>query len=306
MPIQNLPLRTPGWWLPGTILVGVGLVALFVLMGIAWLAADAGFANVAWPALSGIVVVALGGALLYGEQRWRELNRVIPEKQGASSAPSDVDLIHLFAGRFARPARGRDSFRPPLQRSPVCAEDAAWRAIAATLLDLDAQEVLELELHALPTPAEPVQVVAVRVVRPGTIQDPFAVRLLHPLTRRGVGASTTVSELVGQAIMVDRHPARTLLESARPHLLAAGYYRLAARSGGGGRIHLLTWVQVLLRRPIEPDPAKLELVWPQVEALEARLAEWDASNPALISALRHEALAAFTRARARAGVRTND
>lgn len=300
----GVPTRSPGWWLPGAGLLALGVIVLAVLVAFAWLAAAAGFGAEAWPALIGVLVVALGAVLFSGERRRRQLNLPASVHPDEEAAPSDLALVHLFAGRFAPPASGPDSFRPPLHRQHVSADEAAWRAVAATLLDLAERDVVELDPHLLPTATEPVNVVAVRVVRPIPKGDAFAVRLLRPLTRRGVGASTTVSELVGQAVMADRHPAHTLLESARDALAAGGYYRPSGSAGAGAGPLPLAWARAALFRPLEPDPRAIQAALPLVEALEARLAAWDARDPTLAPGLRHEVLAAFVRARARAGVRS--
>ena len=294
--------RTPGWWLPGAGLLALAALVLALLLALARLTAAAGFAAEAWPALAGVVLVAVAAALLSGERRRRQLNRLDLSRSDGASAPTDLGLVHLFADRFAAPARGPDSFRPPLHHLHVSADDAAWRAVAATLLDLAEDDVIELEPHALPTANEPVRVVAVRVVRPIPAGDAFAARLLRPRTRRGVGASTIVSELVGQALLANRHPARSLLESARVPLAAAGYYRPTSSAGTGTGPLPLAWARAVLLRPLEPDPHRIEAARPQLDALEARLASWDARDPALAPALRHEVLAAFVRARARAGM----
>jgi hypothetical protein len=120
-----------------------------------------------------------------------------------------------------------------------------------------------------------------------------------------VGASTTVSELVGQAVMADRHPARAMLESARAPLATAGYYRPTATAGSGTGPLPLAWARAALLRPLEPDPHKIHAALPQLDALEARLASWDAHDHSLAPTLRHEVLAAFVRARVRAGMRTS-
>jgi hypothetical protein len=295
--------RSPGWWLPGAAILALVAVALAALFGMARLAADAGFSAEAWPALVGMLVVAALAALVLGERRRRKLNRLDLSRSGGTNMATDLGLVHLFADRFAAPASGPDSFRPPLQQQHVGADEAAWRAVAATLLDLAEQDVIELEPHALPTATEPVQVVAVRVVRPLPHDDAFAALLLRPLTRRGVGASTTVSELVGQALMADRHPGRTLLDSARAPLATAGYYRPTGSAGTGNGPLPMAWARATLLRPLEPDPHKIEAARSQMEALQARLAAWDARDPSLAPTLRHEVLAAFVRARARAGAR---
>lgn len=276
-----------GWWLRAAGAIGLGMVVLAILVWLALLADAAGLGTVAWPALIGIGAVAVVAVLLQGERRWRAM-RQMTTGTDASADPSDLDLLHLFAARFAPPANGRNSFRPPLGHTSVCADEAAWRAVAATLLDLAERDVVEMEPHALPTPGKPVEVLAVRLVRPLPPGDDFATRLLHPLARRGVGASTTVSELVGQLLILHRHPARSLLDLARPHLVAAGFFR----PGGQGPLALV--------RPLKADSARIATARPALEALEARLVGWDEREPALAATLRAEALAAFLRAQARA------
>jgi hypothetical protein len=281
------PAVAAAWWLRGAGALALGLAALALLLWLALLADAAGFGALAWPALIGVGAVAVVGALLQLERRWRLL-RQITDKTDASASPSDLDLMHLFAARFAPPASGPDSFRPPLWPGGVRADEAAWRAVAATLLDLSERDVVEMEPRALPTPGDPVPVLAVRLVRPLPPGDDFAVRLLHPLARRGVGASTTVSELVGQLLVLHRHPARSLLELARPHLVAAGFIR----PGGHGPVALL--------RPLQANAERIVGARPALEALETRLAGWDEREPGLVATLRAEALAGFLRARARA------
>lgn len=275
------------WWLRAAGALGLGIAALAMLIWLALLADAAGFGPVAWPALIAVGAVVVVGALLQLERRWRAL-RQMTDKTDASADPSDLDLLHLFAARFAPPASGPDSFRPPLWPTGVRADEAAWRAVAATLLDLSERDVIEMEPHALPTPGEPVDVLAVRLVRPLPPGDDFASRLLHPLARRGVGASTTVSELVGQLLVLHRHPARSLLQLARPHLVAAGFIQ----PGGHGPVALL--------RPLQANPERIVGARPALEALETRLAGWDERAPGLVATLRAEALAGFLRARARA------
>jgi hypothetical protein len=279
----------------------LALVALLVggLLVLGALAAQAGLGQVAWPALIGVGAVVALGALLQVERRRRTLAQLVgPGALG--DAPSDLDLIHLFAGRFAPAVAGRGAFHPPLARVAVDASEAAWRAVGATLLDLAEGDVLELESHALPTPGEPVAVVAVRLVRPLPPGDAFAARLLHPLTRRGVGASTTVGELVGHLIMAQRYPARALLESARGHLTALGFYRPAGATARGALIVPLGWLRAALFRPLTPNAARLETARPALDALEERLTVWDTREPEVVAALRNEVLAAFRRARSRA------
>ena len=297
-------LRTPlSWYLAVIGAVGLALLVLGVLLALALLAAQAGMGAVVWPALIGIGVVVAFGALMQLERRRRALAHLTTGRE-PGAGPSDLDLIHLFAGRFAPSAAGHDGFRPPFARTAVRADEAAWRAIGATLLDLAERDVLEIEPHTLPTPGEPVHVLAVRLVRPLPSDDTFAARLLHPLTRRGVGASTTVGELVGHLIMANRHPARALLESARAHLTALGFYRPAGfggeRTTRGILVVPLGWLRAALFRPLEPDAEQLAATQPALEALEERLAAWDARDPELVAALRSEVLAAFLRARARA------
>jgi hypothetical protein len=292
--------RTRTAWLAPLGLAGLALVMLLGLVGLGLLAAQAGLGGVAWPALLGIGCVALVGAALQVERRRRALAQLVraPEE---SVAPSDLDLIYLFAARFALPGAGPDSFRPPLQQESVRADEAAWRAVAATLLDLAEQDVLELELRALPTPERPVQVVAVRLVRPVPPGDEFAARLLRPLARRGVGASTTASELVSQMLIMHRHPARSLLESAHGHLVAAQFYQPGERAQRRGLAGLPgAWLRAALFRPLAPNPERIASAQPALDALETRLASWDEHDPELVAALRDEILAAFVRARARA------
>lgn len=292
------------WMLP---LAGMGAVLVLAAGGLGalgLLAAAADLGAIAWPALAAtaaVVAVAIG---LQMERRRRALDHIAPAAQD-TAAPTDLDLIHLFAGRFAPPAQEReDDFHPPLVRAAVRAEEAAWRAVAATLLDLTEREVVELEPHTLPTPGEPVTVLAVRLVRPLPAGDTFAARLLHPLARRGVGGSTTVSELVGQLIIVHPHPGRALLEYARTHLTALGFYRQGGARGASGAparlAPLVSWVRAALPQPLEPDPERVAAARPALEALEARLEAWDERDPGLAVAFRHEVLAACVRARARA------
>lgn len=278
------PLRN---WLP---LIGMAALLLAVLAGLAGaalFAASEGLGDVAWPALIAIAVVMVVGALLLVERRQRAFAQLTPTGNGRGATPSDLDLIHLFAAHFAPPDAGPDSFRPPLRHSSVRAEDAAWRAVGATLLDLSEQDVLELEPHSLPTPGGSVHVLAVRMVRPLPPDDEFASRLLRPLARRGVGASTTVSELVSQLLIMHRHPARSLLESAQEHLIRAGFYHPAVAG-------------VAFLRPLVPDPERVSVARSDLQAMEDRLAAWDERDPEMIAALRDEILAAFVRARARA------
>lgn len=286
-----------GWMLPliGS-MAGLAIIA-GALVAVGLLAASAGLGVIAWPALATIGAVVAVAVALQVERRRRALDRIAPAAK-ETGAPTDLDLIHLFAGRFAPPSQARsDEFHPPLARAAVRAEEAAWRGVAATLLDLAEHEVIELEPHALPTPSESVHVLAVRLVRPLPAGDPFATRLLHPLARRGVGDSTTVSELVGQLVIIHPHPGRALLDYARDHLMALGFYR----PGGAHRVPvLLRWARALLPQPLEPDPERVAAARPALEALEARLAAWDERDPSLAAAFRHEVLAACLRARARA------
>jgi hypothetical protein len=292
---------TPFRWYLAAAAVLVGAALVFgVLLALALLAAQAGLGALVWPALIGIGAVVVVGALLQVERRRRALARRHEPDEG----PTDLDLVHLFAWRFAPSASGRDAFQPPLAKTAVRADEAAWRAIAATLLDLADRDILEIEPHALPTPGGSAQVLAVRLVRPLPTGDQFAAHLLRPLTRRGVGGSTTAGDLTGQVMIAARRPARALLDSARPHLVALGFYR----SGGQHATHAptgplalpLAWLRAALFRPLAPDPERVAAAWPALEALEGRLAAWDAREPALIASLRSELLAAFIRARARA------
>jgi hypothetical protein len=299
-PARPPATRAYGCSLPALGIAGLALGILAALTALAVLAASAGLADIAWPALAGIVAVAVVAALLQVERRRRTLTQ-LAARGDARPAPSDLELIHLFTSRFARRATGPDTFRPPLQRAHVSADEAAWRAVAATLLDLAEQDVLELEPHVLPTPGQPARVLAVRLVRPLPHGDEFATRLLHPLARRGVGASTAVSELVGQMLIMQRHPARSLLQSAQPHLAAAGFYSPAGHPPATGPLGLpIAWLRAALFQPLEPDPERLLAAQPALDALEHRLAAWDERDPDLVAAFRDEVLAAFVRTQARA------
>jgi hypothetical protein len=299
---QNV--HTPSsWYLAAAGALGAVALLVAAVLAVGLLAAQAGMGTVVWPALIGVGAVVTFGALLQLERRRRSLAHLTNSGEPGAE-PTDLDLIHLFAGRFAPSATGHDGFRPPLARAAVRADEAAWRAIGATLLDLAERDVLEIEPYTLPTPGDPVRVLAVRLVRPLPSDDAFASRLLHPLARRGVGASTTVGELVGHIIMANRHPASALLNSARAHLTALGFYRPAGSQTKGARRGVLAvplgWLRAALFRPLEADPEQLAATQPAVEALEERLAAWDVRDPDLVAALRGEVLAAFLRARARA------
>lgn len=285
-----------GCLLPAAV-VAVAAVGLGALLAIGLAASAAGWGGVAWPALGAIAVVALLAALLQAERRWRALTRVRTEFKG-TAAPTDLDLFHLFAGHFGPTTTGRDGFHPPLGQGTVRADAVAWRAVAATLLDLADREVLELEPHTLPTPGDAAHVLAVRLVRPLPEGDDFARHLLHPLARRGVGASTTAGDLVYPLVLMHPHPGRALLESDRERLVALGYYHFGRGAGGGStRPGPLAILLAVLPSVPRPDPERLASAYPALRALERRLAEWDEREPEVIAAVRGDVLAAFTRAR---------
>lgn len=285
-------------WLLPVAGLAVGLVGLGVILIIGFAASAAGWGGVAWPALGAITVVAVLAVLLQAERRWRALTRMRAEYKGTAT-PTDLDLFHLFAGRFGPATTGRDGFHPPLGRQTVRADAVAWRAVAATLLDLADRDVLELEPHTLPTPGAAVHVLAVRLVRPLPEGDEFARHLLHPLVRRGVGASTTAGDLVYPLVLMHPHPGRALLESDRQRLVALGYYHVGrAPAADASRPGPLAILLAVLPSTPRPDPERLASAYPALRALERRLAEWDQREPEVIAAVRGDVLAAFTRARA--------
>lgn len=276
--------------------MGALLAAAAVLLALAFAADSAGLGDIAWPALMGVALVGLlaGLALVArGERRLAALRA--SAAHGANDPPrlTDLELAYLFAGRFAPPAAGSDTFWAPLAARPVLASEVAWRAIGATVLDLAEADVVELEPRSLPTPLKPVTVLGVRLVRPLPASDAFAARLLRPLARRGVGASTILSDLVAQLSMMQRHPARALLDSACASLTAHGYYR-ARRP---------FWLRVVLPGSVEPDATRIAEARPALDALEARLAAWDERDAVLVAAIHHEVSSGLLRARARAGRR---
>lgn len=271
----------------GVVLVAV-LLVVGALLALGITAGAAGLGYIVWPALVGIGIAALLAAaaqLLLRQRRFAALAR------GATptATPTDLDLIYLFAARFAPAAVGRVAFWPPLAARPIDAAAAAWRAVGATLLDLAERDLVELEPRSLPTPGKPVDVVGVRLVRPLAVEDAFALGLLRPLARRGVGASTLLCDLVAQQCLMQRHPARALLASARDHLTQQGYYATGN-----------TWLRAVLGRSAQPDAARILSARPALDALETRLAAWDERDPQLVAVIRHDALAGLRRARARA------
>lgn len=270
-------------------ITGAGLLGIVVLVALAWAAGDAGLGDIAWPALAGIGVAALLAGLL-GMLRLRRRYALLARGEEQGETPDALELVHLFAGRFAPSVTVGETFLPPLAVHAVRAEEAAWRAIGATVLALAEGGIVELEPRSLPTLSKPVAALGVRLVRPAPTEDLFAVRLLRPLARRGVGASTILSDLVAQHGLMRRQPARTLLESARARLTAQGYYSVAGNA----------WLRAALFGASQPDAARIASARPALDELEARLAAWDADDPALVATIRHEARAGFIRARARA------
>jgi hypothetical protein len=286
----------PGALLRALALALAALLVVGVLVGLAAAAAAVGYGGIAWPALAGVGIAALLAGLTQLERRrsLRRSARSRTDQPDAGAAPTDLELAHLFAARFARPAsRGDEAFWPPLAARPVDAAEAAWRAIAATLLDLAEADVVELEPRALPTPGKPVAVVGVRLVRPLPGGDAFAAQLVRPLARRGVGGSTLLSDLVAHLGLPPRQPARALLDSARERLTARGYYGAGGDSGWHG---VLRGVLLL---PPPPAAARIAAARPALDALEARLDDWDARDPSLAATLRHEVRAGLLRTRMR-------
>jgi hypothetical protein len=308
-PPASAPRGQPGmgYWL----LRAVGAVALVVmilgtLLALALLLAAVGWGAIAWPAFIGIAgVFALSGLLQVERQRRRLAGLLAPAADATTLAElSDLELVHLFAGRFAAPGRGHDAFWPPLSPVPVRAEEAAWRAIAATLLDLAEREVVELEPRTLPAAHGSIAVMGIRLVRPLPQGDALASHLLHPLVRRGVGASAIVSDLASQHLMPHRWPARALLESAHEHLTALGFYRPPGIHPRGKPRRLWTlpgdWLSAAILRPVRPDPVRIASARPALAALEQRLIAWDTRDAAQVALLYGEIRAGLLRARARA------
>jgi hypothetical protein len=294
------------WLLRALGAVALVTVILGTLLALALLGAAAGWGAIAWPAFIGIAgVFAISGLLQVERQRRRLAGLLAPTADANSLASlSDLELIHLFAGRFAAPGHGHDAFWPPLSPVPIRADEAAWRAIAATLLDLAEREVVELEPRALPAPHGSVAVMGIRLVRPLPQGDAFASHLLHPLARRGVGASTIVSDLASQHLMPHRYPARALLESVHEHLTALGFYRPPGIHPRGAPRRLWTlpgdWVSAAILRPVRPDAARIASAQPALDALEQRLIAWETREAAQVALLHEEVRAGLLRARARA------
>jgi hypothetical protein len=284
------------WWRAGAALGLLAAVAL-ALLGAGALLAAAGIGEVTWPALAGLT---FAGAVVQVERQRARLVAATAATPPDSGAAADLALIYLYADRFAPPAARREAIDAPVTHARVNAEEVAWRAIATTLTALADGDTVELETHALATPAGQVQAVAVRLVRPLPAGEGFAALLLRPLARRGVGGSTTVSEVVSQLVMVRRRPAVAVLALARAQALARGYLRLPG--AGRGTLGALArgWLAAALLLPARVDPARLTQAAPALAALEERLAAWDARDPTLVAALRAESCAAFVRQHARA------
>lgn len=287
------------WWRVGAALALLAAVAL-LLLGAGALLAAAGIGEVAWPALAGLALVLVAGAVVQVERQRARLVAEAAATPPDAGAAAELALIYLYADRFAPPAAQREAIDAPLTGARVNAEEVAWRAIAATLTALADGDTVELATHALATPAGPVQAVAVRLVRPLPAGERFAALLLRPLARRGVGGSTTVSEVVSQLVMARRRPALAVLALGRAQALARGYLRVPG--AGRGTLGALArgWLAAALFLPARVDPARLTQTAPALAVLEERLVAWDARDPTLIAALRAEAYAAFVRQRARA------
>jgi hypothetical protein len=303
VPTSATPASDDGglWWRAGAALALVAIVAL-ALMGAGALLAAAGVGEVAWPALAGLAFALVAGAVVLVE---RQRARLLAAAASAATPPepaaaADVALIYLYAHRFAAPSRRREGVPAPLTHTSVNAEDVAWRVIAATLTALADDAIVELDEHALATTAGPVQAVAVRLVRPLPAGEAFAAKLLRPLVRRGVGGSTTVSEVVSQLAMAWRRPAVAVLALAREQALVRGYLRVPGAGGGTPGAFARGWLAAALRLPARVDRARLTDAAPALAALEERLALWDARDLALVAALRAEVRAAFVREHARA------
>jgi hypothetical protein len=287
-------------WRGAAALALVAVVAL-ALGGAGALLDAAGMGEIAWPALAGLAcALAAGAVVLVERQRAR---RVAATGAGESppdgSAAADLALLYLHADHFATPAGGRGSVRAPLAGTRVSAEELAWRGVAVTLTTLAEREIVELDAHALATPAGPVPAVAVRLVRPLPAGEAFAARLLRPLTRRGVGGSSIVSDLVGQLVLA-RRPAATVLALAREQALARGDLLLPGTLGKSPGAAARGWLAAALLLPPRVAPARLADPDPALAALDERLAAWDAREPALVAALQVDVCAAFLRERARA------
>jgi hypothetical protein len=290
------------WWRATALLALVAVVAL-VLVGAGMLLAATGMGEVAWPALAGMSCGLVAGALVLVErQRARRVAAVTTTSTATleESAAADLALIYLHADHFAAVASGRAGVRAPLALAQVSAQDLAWRGIAATLTTLAESAIVEMEEHALATPAGPVQAVAVRLVRPLPAGEVFAARLLRPLVRRGVGGSTTVSEAVSQLVMARRRPAMAVVALAREQALACGLLRLPGTGRGTPGAVARGWLAAALLLPPRADRARLVVPDPALAALDERLAAWDGRDPALVAALRAEVRAAFVREQARA------
>jgi hypothetical protein len=298
--------RSGLWWRAAALLALVAAVAL-ALVGLGALLAAAGFGEVAWPVAGGLAS-ALGAGTVALLERQRA-HRVAAGRSGDSpahdppqqGAAADLALVYLHAEHFAAPARGHAAVHAPLTQARVSAEDLAWRVVAATLVALADGEVVEMEAHALGTPAGPMPAVSVRVVRPLPPGEVFAASLLRPLVRRGVGGSTSVSDAVSQLVLARRRPATTVLAMVREQAVASGYLRWPGASGGTPVAVARGWLAAALLLPPRVDPARLAQADSALTALDERLAAWDARDPELVAALRAEVRAAFVRERARAG-----
>jgi hypothetical protein len=288
-------------WRAAVALALVAVVAL-ALAGTGVLLATAGMGEIAWPALAGLAcALAAGAVVLVERQRARRVAAVgageAPPPDG--SAAADLALLYLHAEHFAMPAGGRGSARAPLTSARVSAEDLAWRGIAVTLTTLADREIVELDEHALATPAGTMRAVAVRLVRPLPAGEAFAARLLRPLARRGVGGSGIVSDIVGQLVLA-RRPAATVLAMAREQALARGDLLLPGTDGNSPGAAARGWLAAALFLPPRVAPARLADPDPALAALDERLAAWDAREPTLVAALHADVCAAFLRERARA------
>lgn len=305
-PQYDAPTTAPAdsggvWWRAALALAMVAVVTL-ALLGAGALLGDAGAGAVGWPALGGLAFALVAATVVLVERQRARLATVAAPATPppATGAGADLALLYVYAGHFAAPANRRDGVTSPLAHASVSAEDLAWRAIAATLTALADADVVEMEAHALATPAGAVQAVAVRLVRPLPTGETFAARLLRPLVRRGVGGSNTVSEVTSQLVMARRRPAAAVVALAREQALARGYLRVPGVGVPGGFAR--GWLAAALWLPARADPARLADAAPALGALDERLAAWDARDPKLVAALRAEARAAFIRARARASL----